>query len=365
MWAVMQLIRILLHDTRVIVTSLSLDLARLNEYLQQKYGDKAPDVFRRVVLIDKEQAKNYWRCRGVKVSTEYGWEPQFLGPYGDSTWCAENLSHGVVYILDEVQRVFGAREWSKTGPEFLHYQAQHRHYGDDVIAVTPSSSLIEKQFRLLSGECVVLKNFYKVKVGMLKAPRRIVYQVFENCPPMPGEEPTQKGSFTIDAVGLASCYNTAAGLGVVGGQADKGREARGIPWYYVIPGAIVAGLAIWFTLSSALNGTVKWGLKKMTFGDKKSPAVAARAQHVVEPIPLSAIPDVLPKQEPARVVFHESPKLKLEELPACYGDGQAGDTIVLETELGNVYGKHLVKRGLVWELDGQSFAKRLRPKKSS
>lgn len=362
MWAVSQVIKLLLHDSRAIVTSLSLDLVRLNEYLQGKYKEQAPDVFRRVTLIDKEQAKTYWRCRGVKVSTEYGWEPVMLGPYGDPTWNEANLAHGVVYVLDEVQRTFGAREWQKTGPEFLSYQAQHRHYGDDVIAITPSSSLIDKQFRLLSGECVVLKNFYKVKVGWLKAPRRIIYQVFENCPPMPGETATQSGSFTIDAEGLASCYNTAAGLGVVGGQADKGREAKGIPWYYVIPGGIAAGLLIWFILSSALNGTVKWGLKKMTFGDKAKPAIA-KAQHVVEPLALAA-PSVIPTSEPKRVVFHDDTP-KLDELPACYGDGSSGGLVVLETEAGNLYGKKLEKRGMVWKLDGQPFRKMQRPKKGA
>ena len=145
---------------------------------------------------------------------------------------------------------FNAREWSKRSGEFCEYQTQHRKFGDDVVAIAPSSMLLDKQFRLLSHECVCLRNLYQVKIGIWKAPRKIVWQSYENCPPAVGEEPIASGSIKIDAKGLAKCYRTQDGVGVVGAQADKGKEVKGVSiwwWAAIVP---VVGLVAWLRLRS-------------------------------------------------------------------------------------------------------------------
>lgn len=278
LWALHQLIRFLREDKRTIVTSLAVDLPRLNEYLQQHYKD-APDVYRRVLKIGAEEMKTFWRYRGVvDVWTDgsdgfdgaWGLEPVAFGAFPGEDW--RKVTKGVIYVLDEVQTIFGAREWQKTSSEFLAYQSQHRKLGDDVIAISPASALIDKQFRILAGECVALSNLYKLKIGPVKAPRKIIYRVFQNCPPAPGEEALARGSFTIDGEGLASCYNTAAGVGIVAGaDADKGKESKGVPFWALFVGLAAACVVAYFGLSRGMNWAAKWGTRKV----QVNPMVAA------------------------------------------------------------------------------------------
>lgn len=279
LWAVHQIIKFLMDDERLIVTSVALNLPRLNEYLQERHGQGAPDVMRRILLIDGEQMQKFWRFRGLRVAWTDGQEDSFAGvepiEYGpfidlqdkgtvveerDPRWA--RVDKGVIYVLDEIQTKFGARDWQKTGPEFMAYQSQHRKYDDDVIAIAPASSLIDKQFRILSGECITLSNWYKLKVGLIKAPRKIHYSIYQNCPPQPSEPALSSGSFRIDGEGLASCYNTAAGLGIVGKDADKGKEAKGLPFYSLFGILILAGVIVWFLMSRLVGYAANYGVRK-------------------------------------------------------------------------------------------------------
>lgn len=283
LWAMHQIEELLMRDSRTIVTSLSVDKGALNEYLAHRYGEKCPDVMRRVMLIGLEEQSTYWRYRGCsgnlskvvwrldggvpKSSGEFA--PIKLGEYGDETW--RMPGPGIIYVLDEIHKNFGAREWAKRGPEFVSYQSEHRHLSDDVIAITPQSGLLDKQFRMLCGECVVLTNLYKLRKGWLKAPRKIEYRTYQNCPPLPGEDHMIKGSLEIDVKGLASCYRTEEGVGIVGqGGADKGRESRGIPWWCIFPAGIVAALLMWFAAKAVLGGAMWWGLGRMKVAEAKS-----------------------------------------------------------------------------------------------
>lgn len=281
LWALHQVIRFLRDEDekRLIVTTLALNMDRLNEYLQEKYGEKAVDLMGRVWLISGEQMRHFWRFRGVRRGWTDGQDEGFAGveadEYGafidvqdkgviveqkDPRWT--KVERGVIYVLDEIQTQFGARDWQKTGPEFMAYQSQHRKFGDDVIAIAPSSALIDKQFRILSGECVTLQNWYKLKVGLIKAPRKIHYTVYQNCPPAPGEQGLSSGSFRIDGEGLASCYNTAAGLGIMGKEADKGKEAKGLPFWSIFVMLLLAGVAAWFVFSRVMIYAAHAGAEK-------------------------------------------------------------------------------------------------------
>lgn len=280
LWALHQVIRFLYEDSRLIVTSLAIDFGRLNEYLQR--GRKpAPDLLKRLFKIDGEEMRTFWRYRGIQEmwtdgsdDTCAGWgiRPIVFGPFGGEDW--RQVNSGVVYVLDEVQTVFGAREWQKTGPEFVAYQSQHRKFGDDVIAISPASALVDKQFRILAGECVALRNLYKLRVGPVKAPRKICYSVFQNCPPVPAETALASGSFQIDGEGLASCYNTSAGLGIAGVDADKGKEAKGLPFYTMFIGLAVLCLLAWFVFSRGFRWAVNRGIEKTRISSTATPTPA-------------------------------------------------------------------------------------------
>jgi len=361
LWAVTQLIIELRRTKRQIVTSLALDLPRLNEYLQAKYPDEELDVFGRVLVINKSQMGTFWRFRGVaRQWGEYGPEPIQLGPFGGEDW--QIADGGVCYILDEAQTVFNARNWQKTGDEFVNFQSQHRKLTSDVIAITPASSLLEKQFRVLAGECVALSNLYQKAQGIWKAPRKIVYRVYENCPPLPGEEPMHKGDFKIDAKGIASCYRTQDGVGIVGGQADKGKEAKGIPWYYAFVAAGCGALVLWYGIHLVL----KWGGPRVMGSLATSkPGGSSVATNIIQMAGFEALNN-LPAKTPSPVgVIEYAGKLtskdtsklpKVEELPVAVAWCRAGRLCQVELESGGVIsGTNLVLQGRYAFLDGEKF----------
>lgn len=360
LWAMHMVERALLKDNRRIVTSLSVDVGRLNEYMQQRHGDAVPDVCQRVMRINGEQMKRFWAHRRAGWDGDYGIIPECKGPFGGPGWqSAEQIGDGVLFILDEVQTVFGARDWQKTGPEFVAYQSQHRKLGDDVIAITPSSSLIDKQFRLLCGECVVLQNLYMLKVGIIKAPRKIVFRQYQNCPPAPGEEALQKGDISIDAVGLASCYRTQEGLGIVGKTADIGREPKGVPWWMMFPAAAAAGLLAWFGVTRLTHAAVNLGLRKMNVegGQKAAAAIKDLAPAGVNLPGFGNLPSLPP---PGAVVFQQTPKpvevkLQTSTNDVWTGYGGTPGAWTVQTPEGDVFGTNLVVRGGELVLDGEHF----------
>lgn len=371
LWAMHQVEHYLINDHRTIVTSLPVHLDALNLYLQKKYADRAPDVLKRIVIIGPELQRNFWRVRG-NTFWDHGHAPfpALRGPYGDTSWSTGD--GGCIYILDEIQKSFGARQWTQTGPEFVAYQSEHRHWSDDVIAITPASSLVEKQFRVLAAECVVLTNLYKLKVGMWKAPRKIVYRLYANCPPLPGEEPSFKGTIYIDAKALAGCYNTSQGLGIVGSRhADKGREAKGIPWYYGIAAALLLGFGTWQALRFIMPSGAKHAANRLAISHP-SPTVAAAAgalslpllpgSHLTNnqassPAPLKR--DTFEQTHP--IALAPSPiKAKLEPLP-YFGRARCNGRTFIDTEAGLIEIKNFSDRGRFLLADGTPYELKPRP----
>lgn len=247
LYAMHLLIEELRHSQRHIVTTLSVDKAKLNDYVQRKYAKEDLDVCGRIHRLTKEELRHFWRCRGLSPVGV----PLYRGPFGDSTWAYPDS--GIAYFLDEAQEGFNARAWAATGVEFTSYGTQHRKLGDDVIAITPASGLLDKQFRMLCGECVTLENWYTRKLGWFRAPRMITWRKWLNCPPDQSESAVQSGRIYIDAAGLASCYCTEEGVGIVGRGADKGKVAKGVPWYMVFLIIAFVGFCAWSASALAMR----------------------------------------------------------------------------------------------------------------
>lgn len=360
LYGVYQLLHELRRGKRPIVTTLPIDIPALNDYCQRTWPKETIDVTRRVVVINKAQLQHFWRFRGFSPADEYGCALLERGPYGDDTWLSPD--DGVLYILDEVQVGFNAREWQKAGPEFCAYQSQHRHFGDDVIAISPASALVDKQFRVLAGECVVLANLYKMRVGIWKAPRKIVYKVFQNAPPMPGEEHIHKGDIHIDAAGLAACYKTQEGLGIAGKQADKGQESRGIPWYFGLAGAGAAGVFAWVVLHFALTrGTAAaMGLVRVS---RPAPAMTNLIHHVPGAdavkvgISVPPFPTVAPTPRPLPPPSNPPPS----DFPLYWGYARSGTNVFLDTPDGLIQGSSLRLSNNFAYLDTSCYRKVKRP----
>lgn len=261
----------LLHTERPVVTTLAIDLPRINEYIQQLDPEHDHHVWQRVLAINKHQVAKFWRYRGVASLGEYGQVPIEYGPCSmhdkqvpfDPAWQA--VSQGVCYLIDEAPFAFHARRYATTGIEFSDYIGQHRHLNDEIYSFARASDMLDKQFRITADRCIVMDNWYQKAISIFTAPKILRGDIYENCPPTPGESPVNTFKIHIDPKGLASCYNTAGGLGIAGtGTADMGKRAKGIPWWTIIPGGIAAGLLVWFGCSRLLHAGANWGSKKIT-----------------------------------------------------------------------------------------------------
>lgn len=310
----------LLTGERPIVTTLALNIAALNAYVQRRKPNRDCRTWQRVFVLDKHQMKHFWRYRGVESIGEYGQDPFVLGPCGDKSkerapdprW--EAIHQGVLYLIDEAPVAFHARAFAQTGIEFSDYITQHRKLGDDVFSFARSSELLDKQFRLTADACYIMDNWYQKVIKGFTAPRKIVAKVYENCPPLPGEDPIKKIDLTIDPKGLASCYFTTKGIGIAGtGTADMGKIAKGLPWWFIFPLGLAAGLLAWFAISRAMHFGASRGSKAITISNVKSNATPALAAVVPALAPSTntlktsaLIPQALPPPIP---LFDHQPKL--------------------------------------------------------
>lgn len=360
----MLLIRSLLkEDPRPIVTTLAIDPFRLAEYMVEVYGDDAPpNIASKIIRIGPEDLATFWRVRGIQYDGDYGYVARKLGRFGSQDW--QVAQSGVIYMLDELQVKFKAREFMKNSGEFLDYQPQARKLGDTIVGVSPASSLLDKAFRDLANQCFVLTNMYKLKVKGFTAPRKIVARVYTNCPPVHGEEAIDKHEFTIDAKGLASCYRTQEGVGVKGIGADLGKVARGIPWWTIIPGGLVLGVAIWFVLSAGLHGTLRWGFKKLAVSDKHNQADTAAVFSHVAPSPFSPLssPQTVTFRPPTPAPPHTNPPPRVVKARGfailngvLYIDSRAG---LITANTWTNLGDSILANGIEWALPQESTSPR-------
>lgn len=222
LYGVRLILKELRSSARFIVTNVPLDLPRLNEYIQQNYPEANVWLIDRIKIIGEEETQEFWKHRG---------------PDGV----------GVFYVLDEIHIHFNARNWMKTGPECLHYISQHRKLCDDIICITQAVGNVDKQFRSIAQDFSVIKNEYMAKFGMFRGRGRFNRKTYEQYTGDGQKQiPFEVASFKLDAAGVASCYNTSAGVGIENkGEPDKLKRAKGLSiawiWVTVVFVALLAG----------------------------------------------------------------------------------------------------------------------------
>lgn len=234
------------HTKRNIVTNLSIDIPRLQEWLEQNYPDEVIDAGKRIRILNVEETKQFWKYRGnvlLTPSQTFDDTPD----YGDDkgVW-------GVCYIIDEAGAAgFNARGWAATegrstrGVECEWYLDQQRKFADDVWASANgrAPTAIAKPFRDKAHEFVRLKNGYLATYGRFRGVGKFTARYYTHEPDKTSE-PFKQEEWKMDATGLASCYRTQDGVGVTGTTADIGKRAKGIPAQFIIPGVILALLVV-------------------------------------------------------------------------------------------------------------------------
>jgi hypothetical protein len=291
----------LVRGHRPIVTNVALKLDMLNAYLQERYPRQYREKFEysfesippdrvleikesvgdgvrvagpvrseaglrhiteQINLIDEDQMKDFFCYRGdgvklVSVSNaewKAGKRPDF-SPVADS---------GVLYVLDEVQNVFNARAWASTGAQVLYYLSQHRKLGDDVVCITQAVHNVDKQFRSIAQDFTYIRNLAKGKHGVFRLPSLFIRQTYSQ-PATGNVTASETGTFRLDVSGLASLYDTAKGVGIIGRSgADVRERRRGVHWLFL---ALGVPLIVWLGLSwfpRAFAGWTSHGVNQAT-----------------------------------------------------------------------------------------------------
>jgi len=230
-----------LRDTnRNIVTNLSVNLGRLNEYIQETYPRESVDVVGRVRILTVEETKEFWKVRGPLrwTGNEYDLEP-------------DNGVNGVCYVIDEAGAAgFDAQGWAESdgkssrGVRAKWYLDQQRKFGDDVFASTNgrAPSGIAKAFRDKAHGFIRLKNNRLAVFGPFRGRDNFKWEEFTREPHAASDDAAiASGTFKLDEKGLASCYRTEEGVGVIGKGADKGARAKGIPILWIFPIVFLVG----------------------------------------------------------------------------------------------------------------------------
>jgi len=239
----------LVFGSRVVITNVPLDIGALNAYLQAQFPKKSVDVLTRVWVLDDDQTGLFWTFRpgGVKIArlTKDEWQT------GKTPSYAGVKDSGVLYVIDEVHNFFGARQWAETGRDVLFYLSQHRKLGDTVICITQAIGNVDKAFRSLTQDFTFLRNLCKEKYGMFRLPSYFIRKTFTS-PPTETSQPMESGTFTLDVSGLASCYNTAAGVGIHGRLADSTERKKGFHWSYALVLVVIITILVFFAAPSAI-----------------------------------------------------------------------------------------------------------------
>lgn len=238
----------LVYGVRVVVTNVPLDLARLNEYLQEKYPRKTINLHERIITFSEERMKGFFTIRpfpslGPSLLSKQEWEQGKKPDYSSIT------DNGVFYVIDEVHIGFNARAWMDTGRDVLYYLSQHRKLGDTVICITQAVMNVDKQFRSVTQDYTYMRNLAKERMGFFGLPSLFIRQLYNEPATGPASTPMETATMRLDVTGLASCYNTAVGVGIHGrAGADTGEKKKGLHWSIFVFGIIVLTYCIAFLI---------------------------------------------------------------------------------------------------------------------
>lgn len=244
------LVEELRFGTRPIYTNLPINLGRLAEYMQQTFDWSQWNINDRVRVLTDDETAYFWSYRpGVRINVlkEEQWRGKERPDYG------QVKDTGVMFIIDEIHNFFNARAWAETGRDVLFYLSQHRKLGDTVICITQAIGNVDKQFRSVSQDYTYLRNLTKERYGVFNLPSMFIRRTYTS-PATDTAQPMETGTFKLDVSGLASCYNTAAGVGIHGRGADTTEKKKGIPWLVLIVSIPIVVIGIGMTAPKFIAG---------------------------------------------------------------------------------------------------------------
>jgi len=262
----------LLFTNRTIVTNVPLKLAALNQYLQEnhpkaftrRFTDTGRHITDDIILLTEDDLPRFFTFRGsvrLQSITNAQWKSGVRPDYSVVN------DPGIFFVLDEVHIAFNSRAWAETGAEVLYYLSQHRKLGDDVVCITQSIGNVDKQFRSVAQDFTYIKNLSKQQAGIFRMPAIFTRNTFSQ-PATDTSKPQESGTFTLDVSGIASLYDTAAGVGIHGrAGADTKSRKKGLSWIIALIGIPIVVI-----------GIIKFGPRAIVKGisaDKPTPPASA------------------------------------------------------------------------------------------
>ncbi len=253
----------LVNGRRIVVTNLPLKLDFLNEYIQKHHPAASVDLTTRVRILNEEEFGQFFRYRENSAALEIEVDAKTGKPLRCDYSKISASDVGVFYVLDELHIAFNSRAWMSTGPAALYYLSQHRKLGDDVFCITQSTANVDKQFRSVAQEFHQVRNLSKERWGMLRGPQKFQVKTFLQQPTSELAVASRTTHFVL-SLDMAGCYDTAAGVGVVGRSgADVGQKKKGgLPFWavWVVFGVLAVGVvaAPW----ALTKGFKAWNSKK-------------------------------------------------------------------------------------------------------
>lgn len=239
-----------------IATNLPLKLGRLSEYLQKKYGTDF-NCHDRIRILTDEECSEFWLYpyKGVNLDPERklrvakrGEVPKMVVDFaGQRAECSLGQKP-VTFLIDECHQFFNAREFKSIQDDALHYGSQHGKVGDNIILISQACENVDVAWRRIAQAYHYIKNMRKNSIpvlgGIFKAPALFVRT--EYLEPKTGKQIKQaEQTFTLDAEGIASCYETAVGVGVIGQFADKDQARKGLAWWWLLVLLAVGTVVAW------------------------------------------------------------------------------------------------------------------------
>jgi hypothetical protein len=259
----------LVHDDRLIVTNLPVNLGKLADFLAKRYperniclldhrrpanpGEEADAdgmVFEpsRVRVLDEGELAEFYRIRhqaSDKVPRiEREREDRNPVCLDFSQWLkgGKFSGRGIIYHLDELQLFYNVRRYADAPEEFPFYLSQHRKLGDDIYVYTQQPQNVDKMFRSFTQEFIYVVNIGKKRVGPFAAPKIFRFAAYpEPYTGQIGQICQYSGYFRMDYE-LAGTYNTAAGIGIEAAKADLGSKVKGLDWRLLLLLPIIVSL---------------------------------------------------------------------------------------------------------------------------
>lgn len=228
---------------RHIVTNVAVNFEGLAVYCEKESIDLGGIHLKdRITILDEENLRQFYLFRpgwrGVVQTVRGG--PQDGAEYVDFSGVRDN---GVLYILDEIHIAFNSRAWQTTGRCVIYYLSQHRKLGDEVLLITQSVNNVDRQMRSIAQDFSYVRNLKKERSGFFGMPGIFMRRTFLE-PAGPTTRAIESKTFTLDVAGIATCYDTAAGVGIIGRSgADMAEKGKGLPWW-LYPVLVVALILI-------------------------------------------------------------------------------------------------------------------------